>query len=100
LKVLITSATLAMAHKLKTKLANDAVLLGDYADLPAFMRKNIIKLPNPAADTYTHEMLKICLDNDVEVLYPLTNNEMDILLISEQLFKEYNINVIDGRNEL
>jgi hypothetical protein len=100
LKVLITSATLAIAHKLKNKLNSEAVLLGDYADLPAFMLKNIIKLPNPTTDTYTHEMLKICLDNDIEALYPLTNAEMDVLLISEQLFKEYNINIIDGRNQL
>jgi len=100
LKVLITSATLATAHKLKNRLNNDVVLLGDNADLPAFMLKNIIKLPNPATDTYTHEMLKICLDNDIETLYPLTSDEMSVLLISEQLFKEYNINIIDGRNEL
>lgn len=100
MKVLITSATLGIAHKLKNKLNNDVVLLGDYVDLPAFMLKNIIKLPSPATDTYTHEMLKICLDNDIEVLYPLTNGEIDVLLISEQLFKEYNINIIDGRNEL
>ena len=89
-----------MAHKLKNSLSNDVVLLGDHADLPAFMFKNIVKLPNPATDTYTHEMLKICLDNDIEALYLLTNDELNILLISEQLFKEYNINIIDGRNEL
>ena len=100
MKVLITSATLATAHKLKNRLNNDVVLLGDHADLPEFMLKSIVKLPNPATDTYTHEMLKICLDNDIETLYPLTNDEMSVLLISEQLFKEYNIKIIDGRNEL
>ena len=98
--MLITSATLAAAHKLKNKLVSNDVLLGDYADLPHFMLKNIIKLPDPATDTYIHQMLKICLDNDIEALYPLTSAEIKLLLTSEQLFKEYNINIIDGRNEL
>jgi hypothetical protein len=69
LKILITTATTARAHKLKNSLTNDEVLLGDYQELPAFM--GMVKLPNPASDTYTHEMLTLCLDNHIDTLYLL-----------------------------
>ncbi|MBD1392024.1 hypothetical protein [Mucilaginibacter glaciei] len=100
MKILITSATAAEAHKLKGKLINNEVLLGDHADLPAFMRSNIIKLPNPATDTYAHEMLTLSLDMEIEALYLLQGQELEILLRSEVLFNEYHINIIDGRNYL
>jgi hypothetical protein len=95
-KILITAATTAAAHQLKNRLTTEEVILGDHADLPAFMRNNIIKLPNPSSDTYTHEMLKICLDEGIDQLYTLTAPEAAVLRLSDQLFKEYNITIIDG----
>lgn len=74
--------------------------MGDDADLPAFMRKNIIKLPHYASDTYAHEMLTLSLDNGLEALYLLKKEELTVLLTSEILFKEYNITLIDGQNYL
>ena len=100
MKILITAATSATAHKLKGKFTNDAVLLGDHADLPAFMHKNIIKLPHPASAAYTHEMLKLSLDNDIDTIYLLREEEINVLKVAGQLFKEYNINIRDGRNDL
>lgn len=98
MKILITSATSAQAHKLKNSLINDEVVLGDFTDLPAFM--GIIKLPNPATDTYAHEMLTLALDNNIETIYLLNVQEAAILLLSEQLFKEYNITLLDGHHNL
>ncbi len=100
MKILITSATSADAHKLKNKLAGHQVILGDDADLPAFMRTNIIKLPAYTADTYAHEMLTLSLDNDVEAIYLLKPEELAVLLKSEILFKEYNINIFNGQDHL
>jgi hypothetical protein len=102
LKVLITAATTATAHKLKSTLNNPDVILGDYLDLPAFMlnSKGLLKLPNPADDSYTHKMLTLCLDNGIETIYMLNQQEADVLLVSEQLFKEYNIGVINGSIEV
>lgn len=98
MKVLITAATTALAHKLKSTLNNPDVILGDYLELPAFMLKSqgMIKLPNPAEDSYTHKMLTLCLDNGIETIYLLNRQEADVLLVSEQLFKEYNIGIING----
>ena len=98
MKVLITSATSAQAHKLKNSLINNEVLLGDFTELPAFM--GILKLPNPALDTYAHEMLTLALDNNIDVIYMLNTQETAILLLSAQLFKEYNITLIDGHHNL
>jgi hypothetical protein len=88
-KVLITSATSAQAHKLKNSLINDEVILGDFTEMPAFM--GILTLPNPASDTYAHEMLTLALDNSIDAIYLLNMQETAVLLLSEQLFNEYNI---------
>jgi hypothetical protein len=97
-KILITSATSAQAHKLKNSLNNDEVVMGDYNELPAFM--GMLKLPNPASDTYAHEMLTFCLDNNIDTAYLLNQQEAHVLLLSEQLFNEYNINIINGSHNL
>jgi hypothetical protein len=45
-------------------------------------------------------MLTLCLDNGIETIYMLNQQEADVLLVSEQLFKEYNIGVINGSIEV
>jgi len=102
LKILITAATGAHAYKLKSKLNSPDVVLGDHLDLPAFMLKGqtFIKLPDPVIDTYAHQMLTLCLDNEIETVYLLNRQEIAVLLRSEQLFKEYNITLIDGQTYL
>ena len=102
MKTLVTAATSASAHQLKSKLNSADVILGDYLDLPAFMLKSggMIKLPSPEVDTYAHQMLTLCLDNDIDTVYLLTQQEADILLLSQQLFKEYNISIINGTVEI
>jgi hypothetical protein len=101
-KILITSATSAAAHRLKSKLNTDEVLLGDYIELPAFMLKtgSMIRLPKPEADTYTHEMLTLSLDNNVTKLYALGDEEYKVLIIAEQLFNEYGIQILNNTNEI
>ncbi|WP_374948204.1 hypothetical protein [Mucilaginibacter sp.] len=101
MKVLITSATSAKAHKLKGFLQQQHdILLGDFIELPAFMGKTVIKLPNPAADAYAHQMLTLSLDNNIEQIYALTASEMNALVTAEQLFNEYNIKITDGNSYL
>ncbi len=93
---LITSANSAQAHRLKNKLnAVDNIILGDYNELPAFMlaQGKMIKLPNPQSISYTHEMLALCLDNSIDIIYVLDNKEVMLLMESKQLFTEYNIDI-------
>ncbi|AMR33309.1 hypothetical protein A0256_18730 [Mucilaginibacter sp. PAMC 26640] len=99
---LITSATSAKAHKLKSILNNPDIVLGDYRELPTFMAEKMgwVKLPNPGSASYQHEMLTFCMDTGVEDLYVLGAEEMHLLAESFQLFKEYYINIIDARTNV
>lgn len=98
MKALITCATSAQAHKFKALLTSDEVVLGDFKDFPAFM--GIIKLPNPASDTYAHEMLTLSLDNGFKKIYLLDKQELDVLILSKTLFNEYDIKIINGLDNL
>ncbi len=97
MKILITKATSSQAHRLKSKLNAADVLLGDYVELPDFMLKSgtMIRLPKPEADTYTHQMLTLCLDNGITKLYALGNEEYKVLIIAVQLFNEYGIEILN-----
>jgi hypothetical protein len=94
-KVLITSALSAQAHRLKNKLHDVDVVLGDYNDVPTFMLElgRMIKLPKPQSFSYTHEILALCLDNAIDIVYVLDSKEAALLLESKQLFTEYNIDI-------
>ena len=99
MNILITAANSAEAHKLKNQLKADHIILGDYQELPAFMLKsaNMIKLPNPSSPSYTHEMLTLSLDKEVNTIYALRDEERKLLEESKQLFNEYGIVLADGR---
>ena len=101
MSILITSGTSAKAHRLKTLLSTEKIILGDHADIPAFMLQpgKMIKLPNPASDTYTHEMLTIGLVNNIKQLYVVDQQEYHILALATQLFDEYGIQILNG-NEI
>jgi len=93
--ILITSANSAAAYQLKSKLNVDEVILGDYEELPALMLKSgkMIQLPNPKSASYSHQMLTLCLDKGIETVYPLRDEEATLLRESDQLFREYEINI-------
>ena len=95
MKALVTSANSAAAHQLKNKLSGSDVILGDYRELPDFMVQSgkMIRLPDPASGSYSHQMLTLCLDNGINKLYPLREEEATLLKEAEQLFKEYDIDV-------
>jgi len=54
----------------------------------------MIRLPDPKSGSYSHQMLTLCLDKGIEVIYPLRGEEAVLLKEAEQLFKEYNIDII------
>lgn len=92
---LITAANSSQAHALKSKLSDDNILLGDYEELPAFLLNSgkMITLPNPVELSYVHRMLTLCLDRNIDKIYPLRQNEAGLLLNSTQLFAEYGISI-------
>ena len=96
MSTLITSANSAAAYQLKSKLNADEVILGDYEELPALMVKSgkMIQLPNPKSASYSHQMLTLCLDKGIQTVYPLREEEATLLKESDQLFREYDINIL------
>ena len=98
MKILITGASSAKAYQLKNSLTPNEILLGDYAELPILMLKsgNMVKLPNPADASYSHKILTLCLDNQVDTIYALGIDEWMLLNEAEQLFKEYGITILQA----
>lgn len=93
MKVLITGAAMAKAHRLKSEMSGADVVLGDYSDLPQFLLSsgNMMNLPDPKSPSYTHEMLTLCLDNGIDLIYIVREDEVEPLLKAAQLFEEYHI---------
>jgi hypothetical protein len=95
MKVLITSALSARAYQLKSTLTADLVVLGDYNEVPDFMigQGIMIQLPGPRSTSYAHQMLTLCLDNAIDIIYVMDVREVKELAGSIQLFAEYNIDM-------
>jgi hypothetical protein len=73
----------------------DGALLGDFMELPDILIQSgkVIKLPNPRNPAYTHQMLALCLDMEINTIYPLHAAERHLLLDAQQLFHEYDITI-------
>ena len=93
---LITAATSSQAYQLKSQLNSDHVLLGDFHELPVILIQSgkVLALPNPNEAAYTHQMLALCLDQDIHIVYPLRYEEKQLLLNAKQLFNEYDIQIL------
>ena len=97
---LITAANSSDAYSLKSNLNTDNILLGDYMELPDILIRSgkVLQLPDPQNISYTHQMLALCLDRNVDTIYALREQEAQLLLNAEQLFNEYNIEIkADGK---
>jgi len=102
MSVLITAATSAQAYKLKSALnTTEKVLLGDYLDLPEVMLKSgaMIKTPDPAVASFAHQMLTLCMDNQVTQIYLLRHTELELLTEAKTLFAEFDITLCTPGNE-
>ena len=99
---LITAAASARAYSLKNTLNTDHILLGDYLELPELLVKSgkIIRLPEPQSASYTHQMLALCLDKNIDTIYVLRKAEVELLLNSKQLFYEYGIDILAADDPL
>jgi hypothetical protein len=93
---LITAASTAAAYQLKNSLNSEDVLIGDYLELPGLLVKSgkMLVLPDPQNSSYTHQMLALCLDKNIDTVYALRKPEIELLLASKQLFHEYGITIL------
>jgi hypothetical protein len=96
LKTLITGGKSAQALKILKAFTNDQVLLGDYGDMPSFAstQYQFVSLGEKNEETIAHTLLNACLDQEADRLLPLYQFELEAVMRSSILFKEFNIHVL------
>ena len=94
--VMITGAASAAAFRLNRMLGFDEVIFADHLDLPlsVFKETRFLKIPEGNSSAFAHQLLKICLDNHIEMVFPLRRAELKALAESRILFEEYGIKLI------
>lgn len=94
--VLITGAASAAAFRIRRMLEFDEVIFADHLDLPQaiFKETRFINIPGGNSASYAHQLLKICLDNQIEFILPLRLVELRPLSEAKILFEEYGIKVV------
>lgn len=85
-KILITAANSAKAYQLAYLLNEEELVLAD-SNSQAFL------VPDENKSSYAHELLSLCLDNQIQEVYPLKAKEVIALAEAKVLFKEYDIEV-------
>lgn len=93
---MITGAVTAQAHQLQRYLDNKAtVIFADSVELPQVLQgSSFVKIPPGVSATFAHMLLTICLDLNVDEVYPLRKDELKALAEARQLFDEYAIKVM------
>ncbi|WP_222536264.1 hypothetical protein [Pedobacter polysacchareus] len=96
MKILITGGKSASALKLLKAFANQHILLADYGDMPALSSTayQMHSLGTRNDDTTAHTLLNNCLDENVEMLLPIHDFEIEAVAKSIVLFEEFGIEVL------
>ncbi|WP_316749906.1 hypothetical protein [Pedobacter gandavensis] len=96
MRILITGGKSASALKLLKAFASHHILLADYGDMPAFSspayQMHSLGIRND--DTTAHALLNNCLDEEIEVLLPIHDFEIEAVAKSMVLFEEFGIRVL------
>ncbi|WP_257669066.1 hypothetical protein [Parapedobacter tibetensis] len=96
-KVLITQGTRPFAQRVARELSSpkQQVLFGSADEVPDVLLRtgNYLRIPHPSMPVFVHELLKICLDSEVDILIPMGKNELYPLAKARPLFAEYGVEV-------
>ncbi|MHB1179113.1 MAG: hypothetical protein ACYCZO_12375 [Daejeonella sp.] len=91
---LITAGLYPEAYRLQRILSFEDVFFADEKELPLMRGIKSMVLPSYTSPSFAHEILKACLDNDINMIYPLKQGEIVELSRTRQLFTEYNIGLM------
>jgi hypothetical protein len=91
---LITAASDSAAFRLARLFSEKVLFFGSIEEIPNFGDTKFIKIPSVKSPSFSHELLKICLDNHINEVYPLVLDEIIELSFSRILFEEFNIKII------
>lgn len=94
--VLITGAATAGAHRLQRILELDQVIFADQQDLPKalFTKTQFFQIAGGNSSAFAHQLLRLALDQSVDMIFPLRRDEIAALSETKKLFGEYNIDII------
>lgn len=92
--VLITAGLYPEAYRLQRVLSLQDVFFCDEKELPRIPGIKSMVLPSYTSPSFAHELLKGCLDNAIDMIYPLKRGEILELSHARQLFLEYNIGLM------
>jgi hypothetical protein len=94
MSVLITAAADSEAFRLARILNKEEICFASDIDMPVIHGKRFLKIPAANSPSFTHEVLKICLDHNIKEIYPLLKDEIIELSESRQLFIEFDIKLV------
>lgn len=93
--ILLTYGTRPIAQRIvKLLSAHHQLILATNEEVPSVLAHTYKSIPNPANPVFAHEMLKLCLDQGIDLILPLGAAEIEVLSGSSILFEEYGINIV------
>ena len=94
MSALITAASDSAAFRLARLFSEKVIFFGSIKEITNIGNTKFIKIPSAKSPSFAHELLKICLDNHINEVYPLVFDEIVELSASRVLFEEFNIKII------
>lgn len=93
---LITGAAAAGAYRLQRALGISGVIFADQGDLPRalFSQSRFIQIPDGRSSAFAHQLLTLCLDHSIDMVFPLRRDELKPLAEAKRLFEEYHIRIL------
>lgn len=94
--ILITGGKSANALKQAKRFAGENIILADYGEMPSFPSATykFLTLGERNDDIIAHNLLSHCLDQAADAVLALNDFELEELLKSSVLFKEFNIEIL------
>lgn len=92
--VLITAGLSQEAYRLQRALNLQDAVFADEQAMPAIPGRKWIAIASHQSVSFAHEMLKTCLDNNIDTVYPLKRGEVMELSRAKQLFSEFDIRLM------
>lgn len=94
MSVLITAAADSVAFRLARILNTKDICFATNVDMPVLSEIRFVKISAANSPSFTHEILKICLDHHIKEIYPLIHDEIVELSASRHLFDEFDIKLV------
>ena len=94
--ILITGGKSAHALKQAKRFSGDKIILADYGEMPSFPSATykFLSLGERNDDIIAHNLLNHCLNEAADAVLALNVFELEELLKSSVLFKEFNIDIL------